>query len=143
MTKRKFADEEVIKALECCVKSSHFGECFDNKCPLVSEHGCKVGKETLYPYALDLINRQIAEIESLEAENRGFSICLDSAVKTALEIKSKAIKEFDKKFKRASDLICTGSLGSGAADIKNYYRISFDSYEKLIQEMTEKAAHDE
>ena len=87
-----------------------------------------------------------AEIESLEAENRGFSICLDSAVKTALKIKCEAIeaiKEFDKKFKRASDLICTGSLGSGAVDIKNYYRISFDSYEKLIQEMTEKAAHDE
>ena len=66
MENKKFTDEEVIKALECCVKSSHFGECFDNKCPLVSEHGCKVGKETLYPYAIDLINRQKAEIESLK-----------------------------------------------------------------------------
>ncbi len=60
-----YTDEEVIKALECCVKSSHFGECFENNCPLVSENGCKVGKETLYPYALDLITRQKAEIDIL------------------------------------------------------------------------------
>ena len=66
MTERKFTDEEVVKGLECCVKSSHFGECFENKCPLVSKHGCKVGKETLYPYALDLINRQKAEIQRLK-----------------------------------------------------------------------------
>lgn len=59
-------DNEIIKGLECCIKSSHFGECFENKCPLVSEKGCMVGKETLYPYALDLINRQKAEIERLE-----------------------------------------------------------------------------
>ena len=59
-------DNEILKALECCIKSSHFGECFENKCPLVSEEGCKVGKETLYPYAFDLINRQKAEIERLE-----------------------------------------------------------------------------
>ena len=59
-------DNEIIKALECCIKSSHFGECFENKCPLVSEQGCKVGKETLYPYALDLINRLQAENERLK-----------------------------------------------------------------------------
>lgn len=59
-------DKDIIKALECCIKSSHFGECFDNKCPLVSEKGCEVGKETLYPYVFDLINRQKAEIERLK-----------------------------------------------------------------------------
>ena len=53
----KLTDAEVKKAFECCIKSSHFGECFENECPLVSEKGCKVGKETLYPYVLDLINR--------------------------------------------------------------------------------------
>lgn len=61
-------DIEIKKALECCIKSSHFGECFENKCPLVSENGCKVGKETLYPYALNLINRLQAENERLLQE---------------------------------------------------------------------------
>ena len=60
-------DEEIIRALECCIKTDHFGDCFWNDCPFVSEHGCKVGKETLYPYVLDLINRQKAEVESLKA----------------------------------------------------------------------------
>ena len=62
-------DNEIKKALECCIKSSHFGECFENQCPLVSEKGCKVGKETLYPYTLDLINR-------LKAENKSQSIMI-------------------------------------------------------------------
>lgn len=82
-----------------------------------------------------------AEIERLEEENRRMKKYYFTH--DYHECHNEAIKEFDKKFKRASDLICTGSSGSGAADIKNYYRISFDSYEKLIQEMTEKAAHDE
>lgn len=59
----KMTDEQIKKALECCIESSNFGECFENKCPFVSENGCKVGKETLYPYVLDLINRQQSEIE--------------------------------------------------------------------------------
>ena len=45
---KKLTDNEIVKALDCCIKSSHFGECFKNQCPLVSKKGCKVGKETLY-----------------------------------------------------------------------------------------------
>ena len=71
MTEHKFTDEEVIKALKCCIKTDHFGDCFGNDCPFVSEHGCRVGKETLYPYVLDLINRQKAEIERLTLELAG------------------------------------------------------------------------
>ena len=98
-------DADIIKALECCVKSAHLGECFENKCPLVSEEGCKVGKETLYPYALDLINRQKAdlkiaeninhlqmeelqsqkaEIERLQKENKIFSVNADTAFQDGL-----------------------------------------------------------
>ena len=64
----KYTDEQIKKALECCVKSTHFRECFENKCPMVNEYGCAVGKETLYPYALDLINRQEAEKADLQDE---------------------------------------------------------------------------
>ena len=66
MCEKKLTDNEIKKALECCIKSIHFGECFENQCPLVSEEGCKVGEETLYPYLLDLINRLQEENERLK-----------------------------------------------------------------------------
>jgi hypothetical protein len=86
-------DAEIKKALECCIKSHHFADCFKNKCPCVSEDGCAVGKETLYPYALDLINRQQAEIERLQKENNQFA----DIGKMYSEIKSEAIKEYREK----------------------------------------------
>ena len=97
-------DSEIVKALECCIKSSHFGECFDNKCPLVSEQGCKVGKETLYPYALDLINRLQAKVNRLESKNSELEYDL-SLLRQEREgvVKAEAYKEFaerlDNEFK--------------------------------------------
>lgn len=60
----KFTDEEVIKALECCV-----GDDFDycKECPSLRNKPCQ---EPMLIGALDLINRQKAEIERLEEENR-------------------------------------------------------------------------
>lgn len=96
--------KDIIKALECCIKSSHLGECFENKCPLVSEKGCKVGKETLYPYALDLIKNQQAEIEMVKDDLLESNIeiaelykCKFSAENVAQNIviaKTEAYKEF-------------------------------------------------
>ena len=159
MTERKFTDEEVIKALECCSKDN-VKDC--DACPYEDMETKTYCVNELIKDALDIINRQKSEIDILvrkhdslldELAEKQAEIerlqeivnpkCERCVSKTIASAKSEAIKEFDKKFKRASDLICTGSSGSGAADIKNYYRISFDSYEKLIQEMTEKASHDE
>ena len=84
-------DKDITKALECCIKSNHLGDCFWNGCPLVSEHGCKVGKETLYPYAIDLIKRQQAEIEILKIVIE--TSCVD--IKTA---RAEAIKEFTERW---------------------------------------------
>lgn len=82
----KLTDAEVKKALECYIKSSHLGECFENECPLVSEEGCKVGKETLYPYVLDLINRKekkMTELQELVDEMSDFfPACIDCEGKT-------------------------------------------------------------
>ena len=99
MTDNKLTDNEIIKALECCIKSSHFGECFDNKCPLVSEKGCEVGKETLYPYVLDLINRLQAENERLTIRLRKAEHQLDDAMKMYNIIKAEAYKEFAERLK--------------------------------------------
>lgn len=79
-------DKEIIKALECCTSD----DCSD--CPLrnrVRSRGCA----RLWSKALDLINRQRAEIERLKGwEN------LLKAEKHSL-IKTKAIKEFAEKLK--------------------------------------------
>lgn len=54
-------DNEIIKALECCGVSAE-GNC--RECPLINDYSpCGV---TLTANALNLINRQKAEIERLE-----------------------------------------------------------------------------
>lgn len=55
-------DNEIIKALECCKKAINIRNCDD--CPLQLQE-CIEGLPTL---ALDLINRQKAEIERLQEE---------------------------------------------------------------------------
>lgn len=52
-------DDEIIKALECCIKS----EC--SKCPLKRSF---CSENVAMEYALDLINRQKAEIEKKDIE---------------------------------------------------------------------------
>lgn len=65
MTEHKFTDEEVIKALECCQGEG----CAD--CPMI---GCPTNNCVWDAgFALDLINRQKAEIERLEKENTAFA----------------------------------------------------------------------
>lgn len=54
MTKRKFTDEEIKKALVCCLDA----ECY--KCPLLKDNECRSNSVSAI---LDLINRQQAEIE--------------------------------------------------------------------------------
>ena len=62
MTDRKFTDEEVIKALECCMRGNHCG----GYCPYDDFEECtsKLTKD-----AIDLINRKKAEIERLQKYN--------------------------------------------------------------------------
>ena len=97
-------DEQIVKALECCVGNYPCRECpYDNK-------GCEIE-----PDALDLINRQKAEIERLNEENEKQKIILegirdavhplpfetdyDKAIKQS---KSEAVREFAQAF--VSDL---------------------------------------
>ena len=84
-------DNEIIKALECCLSGKDYDTaCM--KCPI--EPICE-SDDILLKYALDLINRQKAEIESLKHR------------KTELQIrnqelqheKSEAIKEFAEELK--------------------------------------------
>ena len=70
MEEKKLTDEEIVKALECC-SGGITGETCKN-CPLnLSNSGveaCYYDDTILEKYALDLINRQKAEIERLTEE---------------------------------------------------------------------------
>ncbi len=84
-------DKEIIKALECCTKPY----CNNNECPLhqntVNTKDCITQLST---NALDLINRQQAEIERLK---KGWKV---DVIETE-NIKAETIKEFAEKVKMA------------------------------------------
>ena len=112
---KKLTDNEIKKALECCVKNKG---CDD--CPLYAKESCFVveGKAIL-----DLLNRQKAEIERLNGEcancpmleaKRKKESCLIEQIKDWQKgycelkqklktTKSEAIKEFAERLKEKAD----------------------------------------
>jgi hypothetical protein len=149
-------DAEIIKALECCISSNTSLACF--KCPMVKNKECN-GSNTsvnklVVENALDLINRQQAEIEKLNVELVGmrgacesYKIHYDNAqaeierLKAEQEMadgyedalvemtKSEAIKEFWKRF----DKVLCENIGPSK---RVYWEISSDG-NNLVKEMTE------
>ena len=85
-------DNEIIKALECCTTNG--ASCKD--CPAFA----KVDRSNCKKYfrgALDLINRQKAEIERLEKGSLKEAMIFNS--KTIENVKAEAIKEFAERLK--------------------------------------------
>ncbi len=121
-------DNEIIKALECC-GSNGWGEedirpC-DN-CPMQECEDCEV---ELPDYALNLINRQKAEIEQLKLENRVLSqkrITMPERLELVTNARTKAIREF-------------GHFLINKADMKNNIHISClpDFVAEFIRKETE------
>lgn len=125
-------DNEIIKALECCVG---FGLC--HHCPHIDSG--KVCLEVLHRTTLDLINRQKTEIKKLKQDNDILSRNADTAFQDGLneseelyknevetEIKSEAIKEFAERLKeKAFDLATLGEV------------IRVETIDNLVNEMTE------
>lgn len=128
MTDKKFTDEEIIKAVECFALCKDMGEysclgCAFDKEPICDENA----SEGIAEAALDLINRQKAEIERIKSnysklceylEKMEFELSeinadiswfreakisnLSSAVK---EIKAEAYKEFAEKLKKSIEIL--------------------------------------
>lgn len=88
-------DNEIIKAMQCVIGNDvKCSECTYQKVLPFPSCRRKCAKN-----ALDLINRQKAENESLKMDLAKCSIRLDNLYKTADEIKSEAIKEFAERLK--------------------------------------------
>ena len=77
-------DNEIIKASACC---SSKGKMDCKNCPLKNSVSCVT---EMIDNALDLINRQKAEIERLQKENNRFA----DIGKMYGEIKAEAVKDF-------------------------------------------------
>lgn len=116
------------------MKQSDIGliESLNEEVDKIQRHGCIVPRVEMgtkdFLDTIAIINRQkekIEEVEEVEAENRGLSICLDSAVKTALEIKSKALTEYVTELEKR---LIAGGLGIAFVRTQMY---------KLLKEMTE------
>lgn len=84
-------DNDIIKALECCIGNTNCGEC-----PMFRTPNCM---NKVFNYALDLINRQREEIERLKDYNENLQTANTALSNEILEIKSKAIKEFAEELK--------------------------------------------
>lgn len=83
----KLADNEIIKALECC-NSTERGHCL-NKCPYYNySANCT---RSMINDALDLINRQKAEVERLKGDNDILSKNLHNLSK---ELETEKIRNF-------------------------------------------------
>ena len=118
-------DNEIIKALECC--NGWDGRCLN--CPLNREGtNCK---EKLNSYALDLINRQKAEVERLNIELQSMRSAANSYKMHYETAKSEAVKDFVEKFKRKATIVHKTHSG------KHWYEIDDDEIDNIFKEMTE------
>lgn len=120
---RKFTDDEIVKALECCCDVD-VDSC--NKCPIyphslnMTQTDCM---ETAMRNALDLINRQKAEIESLK---EAYAIYEET---TGLKwARAETIKEFAERVK---DIVDDPALIRGRV-----IDIIIDTIDNLVKEMT-------
>lgn len=85
------SDEDIKKALECCISPL---SCRDS-CPLYNNIYCR---QTLLTKALDLINRQQAEIERLNGN-------LFTISNACMQRRNEAIKEFVERLKKRAKLV--------------------------------------
>ena len=117
MTDKKFTDDEIIKALECC--STDEQPC--SMCPLWQI--CGDGRMTSTHLALAIINRQNAELEDLR------EIVFMDRSEAIKNLKAEAIKEFAENVKAIFECVLYFD-----DDVKECILNEID---ELVKEMTE------
>ena len=115
-------DNDIIKALECCSNAEPCSNCpYQKQCD----------ETDLAEIALDLINRQKAEIESLEKDSKRLKkvqMQLDDAMKMYSTIKAEAIKEFAERLKEKWTIASPEPYNTDAVEV-------LDSIDNLAKEM--------
>ena len=133
---KKPTDNEIIKALECC--SSGDSGC-EKDCPLSKECDSPIKSgEKIMQSALDLINRQKAEIERLHKNidvlrtvNKSQKGLVEMCEKTA---KAEAYKEFAERLKEYREIV--GYDRDLKCDIYgSHIHIDIDEFDNLLKEL--------
>ena len=99
-------DNEIIKALECCINEDNdFMACGNKGCAFME---CKMGKDRECQYymmksVLNLINRQKAEIERLTINMNAFGLGMKREAERADTARAEAIKEVAERLKETID----------------------------------------
>lgn len=156
MSERKYTDEQTVKALECCAIN-----CSCDGCPANYEEHDDLCARYIKRLALDLINRQKAEVEKLQKVNADLNESLRLAAEAnkdlkaeverlkteqmmaegyadALEERAKveSIKEFVRRFKETTSSI-VGLRGGVEIYETKIYQIRATSFDNPVAEMTE------
>ena len=162
MTDKKFTQEEIVKALECCIKddAKYCDDCsyYDEKeeheqlcvyrlhrdtLDLIARLKARIVryqlKNTNQRHTLAMLNKQVAEqkaeIEKLKSCN---DVCVEAMGEQEIELataKSEAIKEFAERLKNATVPITLG--GKYRYDV-----ISKEGINCIVKEMTEGGGSD-
>ena len=113
-------DNEIIKALEDEVKSAEY----------VDSYYCNGVDLTLIKSAIDLINRQKAEIEELKIENKSLRSAANCYKLHCNETRTEAIKEFADRLKNEINIRTTYSREQD----KNVMRMIDNLVKELISD---------
>lgn len=119
MTDKKYTNEEIEKALSLCSRTTEVVYC--DQCPLCGEYECIREIKVL---ALDLINRQKAEIERMKGSTIVSNIMESQRIKREVKI------EAYKKFSKNAVIRLTDNYHS------EYARWIDDTIDDLLKEMT-------
>lgn len=113
MRNKKLTDEDVVEGLERCISTTTDKACAG--CPFNKQNLCDIDQWALEKYALNLINRQKAEIERLKSANDEKFCQWDMLAEKTKQhyadlyneakdiLKSEAYKEFAEKLKKRYD----------------------------------------
>lgn len=124
-------DNEIIKALECCFGGE--GLCPRQQCPFYEK--CK-NDESLAMYALDLINRQKAEIKEKD-EMLSAQADIIRTLERVLEDKKAEIERLQKRLELAEQCITEVEDAAYRGGSNDYIDSAIDRYNNLVKEMTE------
>lgn len=132
MINKRYTDEEIIKAWECCL-------CDNSEClQCQNKEVCKIECDELATKTLDLVTRKILEIERLKTEIGRLqkevnlvSIQFQDLQEETDEIKAKAYKEFANKLEER----CGIFTPLGVNWIEEVKAVRVSDIDKILKEM--------
>ena len=124
-------DNEIIKALECCVTN----KC--DECVIYKECHNENGKGRVQ-VVIDLINRQKAEIERLTVNKNAYGLGMQRLAEQLETAKSEAIKKFAERLKATDTADLVGEQYINGEIYGYFYSDAFErKIDNLVKEMTE------